>query len=161
MIKNPCKTCKGSGAVTQQREIRINIPQGVESGTRLKISGEGEAGKKGGRTGDLYVEVHVRPHPVFDREGKDLHTKIKIPFTTMVLGGEVSVQNIDKKKVKLKIPPMTENNQVFKLKSFGMPEVSVPTRKGDLYVSVEAKIPQKVSTKAKKLLQELEKELEE
>lgn len=160
IIKNPCKTCKGQGAVMNQRDIRVNIPAGIESGVRLKISGEGEAGKKGGPAGDLYVEVHIREHENFERRRDDLFTKIQVPFSKMVLGGEIFVENIDKTKVKLKIPSLTENNQVFKIRSFGMPLVSYKNRKGDLYVQVEVQVPKKVSSKAKKLLQELDKELE-
>lgn len=159
VIKNPCKKCNGSGSVVQEREIKVNIPAGIDSGTRLKISSEGEPGKNGGPKGDLYVEVFVKQHSIFERRAHDLYTKTKIPYTKFILGGEISLDNIDGKQVKIKIPSLTENGQVFKIKSCGMPDVSYSSHRGDLFVQAEVEIPKKVSSKTKKILEELEKEL--
>ncbi len=160
VIKNPCKTCGGNGGVVKKRDIKINIPAGVDDGTRLKLKGEGEAGKNNGSKGDLYVDIHVQTHSRFERDGNDLYTKVKVPFSAMILGGEISLQNIDRSKVKLKIPSNTENGQVFKMKSLGMKNLSgYFGRTGDLYVVVEVDVPKKVSSKAKALLRELQEEL--
>lgn len=153
IIKNPCKKCSGIGTIKEDKEIRVNIPPGIETGTRLKIPREGEVG------GDLFVEIHVAPHTIFERRGDDLYTKAKVPYSTMILGGEISLENIDKSTVKLKIPSMTENGQVFKVKSLGMPNITYSTRRGDLFVLTEVAIPKKISSKAKKLLEDLDKEL--
>ncbi|PKL14950.1 MAG: molecular chaperone DnaJ [Spirochaetae bacterium HGW-Spirochaetae-6] len=160
VIQNPCKTCGGKGTVQKNREIKINIPAGVESGTRLKMTGEGEAGKSGGPRGDLYVDTHVQPHSLFERRGADLYTKARIPFAVMTLGGEISVQNIDGSTVKLKIPEGTDSGQIFKAKGLGMPSVGYFARKGELYVIVDVEVPKKLSSKAKKLLKELQAEIE-
>lgn len=159
IIKNPCKGCSGSGVVNQNREIRINIPAGVEHGMRLKISGEGEAGRNGGPQGSLFVEIHVKPHSVFERKENDLYVQHKVSFSKMSLGGEISLNNIDGATVKIKIPELTENGKIFRVKGQGMTLLS-SGRRGDLFVQVFVGIPKKLSSKAKKLLEELEKELE-
>lgn len=159
IIKNPCKTCSGSGSVMQSREIRINIPAGVENGMRLKMAGEGEAGKNGGPQGSLFVEIHVKPHSVFERRDQDLYVHHPVSFSKMSLGGEIALDNIDGSRVRIKIPELTENGQIFKVKGMGMPSLS-SGRRGDLFVQALVEIPKKISSKAKKLLEELEKELQ-
>ena len=158
IIKNPCQTCHGKGFMMQKREIKVDIPAGIETGNRLILRGQGEAGANGGPSGDLYVEIHIRSHQNFERRGEDIYTHVKVPFSTMVLGGQIYVDNIDGKQAKLKIPPNTENGQIFKLKGLGMPVVRRLSR-GNLLVLVEVDVPKKVSSKAKKLLKELEHEL--
>ena len=158
-IKNPCKKCSGSGTVVEERKIKVNIPAGIDNGTRLKMSNEGEAGKNGGPRGSLYIEVHVKPHPVFERKQGDLYTKIKVSYTTMILGGEITLTNLDNNAVKLRIPSLTENNQFFKIKEQGMPSIDYRKERGNLFVQVEVEIPKKISSKAKKLLEELDHEL--
>jgi len=158
IIKNPCKNCRGTGFVTVSREVKVRIPEGVEDGTRLKISGEGEHGKGGGRPGDLYIQVHIRPHPQFERKGPDLYTEVKIPITKLILGGEIKIKNINGSTVLLKIPRGTEINSLLKVYNMGMPIVG-STRKGDLFVKVNADIPKKINSKAESLLLELEREI--
>lgn len=137
------------------RTIDIRIPAGVKDGARVRSAGQGESGAHGGAAGDLYLRVHVLPHPVFERRGQDLHTKAVIPVTTAVLGGEVSVPTIAGSNLRLKIPELTPNGQVFRLRSHGMPAVGKPAERGDLYATVEIATPKSLSPEARKLYEEL------
>lgn len=136
-----------------QRRLEVKIPPGVDNGSRVRIAGEGSAGFDGQR-GDLYLVVSVRPHERFERKGDDLHTDVEVPLTTPVLGGEVEVQAIGR-KVALKLPPGTQNGQTFRLAGLGLPKLSAPTQRGDLYARVKVKLPQKLTDDAKKLFEEL------
>lgn len=160
VIANPCTGCSGSGLVERKRTLNIKIPAGVESGSRLKISGEGEAGPNGGTRGDLYVVTHIKRHAVFEREGNDLILEAPVPVTTAMLGGEIEVPTIDGKAVKMKIPAGTESGQIFRLKEKGMPYMG-GYGKGDQHVVIQVRIPKNLSKKAKELTQELAKELTE
>lgn len=160
VIANPCGGCSGSGLVERKRTLNIKIPAGVESGSRLKISGEGEAGPNGGTRGDLYVVTHIKRHSVFEREGNDLILEAPVPVTTAMLGGEIEVPTIDGKAVKMKIPAGTESGQIFRLKEKGMPYMG-GYGKGDQHVVIQVRIPKNLSKKAKELSQELAKELTE
>lgn len=137
------------------RTIDIRIPAGVKDGARVRSAGQGESGAHGGAAGDLYLRVHVLPHPVFERRGQDLHTKAVIPVTTAVLGGEVSVPTIAGSNLRLKIPELTPNGQVFRLRGHGMPAVGKPAERGDLYATVEIATPKSLSPEARKLYEEL------
>lgn len=159
-IKDPCSSCHGSGVQEKKRTLHIKIPPGVESGSRLKVAGEGEAGPNGGGHGDLYVVTHLKPHAVFERQGNDLVVQANIPITTGILGGEIEVPTIDGKKVRMKIPPGTEAGQIFRLKGKGMPYMG-GYGKGDQHVLVSLKVPKNLSRKAKELVTELQKELDE
>jgi molecular chaperone DnaJ len=158
VIKNPCKVCRGTGLVEKTRTLNIKIPAGVESGSRLKVSGEGEAGPNGGPRGNLYVVTHIRHHPIFEREGNDLIVQVGIPVTTAILGGEIEIPTIDEKHVKMKIPPGTESGQIFRLKGKGMPYMG-GYGKGDQHVVIQVMIPKSVNRKAKDLIEELGREL--
>ncbi|HOJ50392.1 MAG TPA: molecular chaperone DnaJ [Spirochaetota bacterium] len=158
IIKNPCKTCKGTGFVNVTREVKVKIPEGVEDGTRLKISGEGEHGKGGGRPGDLYIHIHIKPHNIFERKGADLFIETKVPITKLILGGEIKIKNINGSIVSLKVPKGTSIGTLLKIPNMGMPIVG-SSRRGDLYVKIDADIPSKISSRAESLLIELEKEL--
>ena len=158
IIKNPCKSCHGTGLTEKKRTLHIKIPAGVESGSRLKLSGEGEAGPGGAPNGDLYVVTQIKKHAIFDREGNDLIVQATIPVTTAILGGEIEVPTIEGKKVKMKIPPGTESGQIFRLKGKGMPYMG-NYGKGDQHVVIRINIPRDLSRKAKDLVTELEKEL--
>ncbi len=160
VIASPCGSCQGSGLVEKKRTLNIKIPAGVESGSRLKISGEGEAGPHGAGRGDLYVVTHIKRHPVFEREGNDLILEAPLPVTLAMLGGEIDVPTIDGKTVKMKIPPGTESGQIFRLKERGMPYMG-GYGKGDQHVVIQVKIPKNMSKKARELAQELNKELTE
>ena len=120
------------------------IPAGVKDGSRVRAAGEGEAGANGGAAGDLYLRVQIRPHPVFERKGNDLHTKIGVPLTTAVLGGEAQVPTITG-SVRLKIPETTQSGQVFRLKGHGMPVVGKPDTRGDLYATVDVQLPRSLT----------------
>jgi len=159
VIKNVCKSCQGSGLVARKRTISIRIPPGIETGTRLKVSGEGEAGPNGGVSGDLYVVVQVKRHSQFRREGADLLIQAEVPVTTAMLGGEIMVDTISKSKVKLKIPQGTQPGTTFRLRSKGLPYMGSSGRFGDVMVEANIIIPKSLNSKAKQLAKELDKEL--
>jgi curved DNA-binding protein len=127
------------------RTVDVRIPAGVGDGSRVRISGEGEHGSGGGTAGDLYLRVRLAPHPLFERKGRDLYVKVPLPVTTAVLGGEVEVPTIAGKTVRLKIPGLTQNGQMFRLKGYGMPAVGKPEDKGDAYARVEIQLPAELS----------------
>ncbi len=157
---HPCKVCRGSGVVRRERKISVKIPAGVEDGTRLKIRGEGEAGRNGGPNGDLYIFINVRKHSFFDRRGNDVYCEVPITITQAVLGGEIEVPTIDGKKVKIKIPSGTQSGKVFRIKGMGFPDIHTK-RKGDMYVRVKVYIPEKLTSRQKELFKELSKTLDE
>jgi DnaJ-class molecular chaperone len=129
----------------QARTVDVRIPAGVTDGSRVRVSGEGERGAGGAKSGDLYLRVKLPPHPVFERKGRDLYVKVPVPVTTTALGGEAEVPTLSGKPVRLRIPPLTQNGQVFRLKGYGMPTVNKPDDKGDLYARVEAQLPTQLS----------------
>jgi DnaJ-class molecular chaperone len=126
------------------RSVDVRIPVGVKEGSRVRAAGEGASGSNGGAAGDLYLRVRVRPHPVFERRGDDLHTHVAVPVTTAVLGGEAQVPTISG-SVRLKIPEGTQNAQVFRLKGHGMPKIGKPDDRGDMYATVDVQLPRTLS----------------
>lgn len=155
IIDDPCHPCGGSGRVTQERNLSVNIPQGVEDGTRIRLSGEGEAGAKGGPAGDLYIFVSTKPHPFFQRDGADLFCRVPISMVQAALGAELSVHTLDGSEAKVKIPEGTQSGKQFKLKSKGMP-VLRSRDIGDLYIQVTAETPQNLTKRQRELLAEFE-----
>lgn len=153
IIGSPCKSCRGSGIVQKRRKITVKIPPGVESGSRLKITGEGEQGPNNGPRGDLYVFIHITKHPVFERHGNDILNVVNISFPMACLGGEIDVDTIHGKKAKMRIPPGTENDQIFRLKGNGIPYLG-SYGKGDQLVRINVAVPKKLSSKQKELLRE-------
>ena len=129
----------------QARTVDVRIPAGVGDGSRVRVTGEGEHGAGGGTSGDLYLRIMLIPHPVFERKGRDLYVKVPVQVPTAVLGGEAEVQTISGKPARLKIPPLTQNGQVFRLKGYGMPAVGKATEMGDLYARVEVQLPTQLS----------------
>jgi curved DNA-binding protein len=127
------------------RNVEVRIPAGVTDGSRVRVSGEGERGSGSGASGDLYLRVKLRPHPRFDRKGRDLYTKVRVPITTAVLGGEVDVPTLAGKTLRLKVPPATQNGQVFRLRTHGLPTTAKDGQPGDLYATVDIGIPQTIS----------------
>ena len=127
------------------RTVDVRIPPGVGDGSRVRIAGEGEHGTGGAPSGDLYLRVQLKPHPRFERRGRDLYTKVAVPVTTTVLGGEAQVATIDGRSLRLKIPPMTQSGQVFRLKGHGMPKVGQAEDRGDLYATVDVQLPTQLS----------------
>ncbi len=156
IIKDPCKDCRGTGSVRKERELSVNIPAGVENGTRIRLAGEGEPGHRGGPPGDLYIFLTVKQHAIFTREQNDLQCKIPIKFTLAALGGEIDVPSIEGNKVTLKIPEGTQSGDKFRLGGKGMRRLRSTVR-GDLFVTVQVETPVKLSDRQKELLHEFEK----
>jgi curved DNA-binding protein len=127
------------------KNVDVRIPAGVGEGSRVRVSGEGEQGSGGATSGDLYLRIHMTPDSRFERKGQDLHTKVRVPVTTAVLGGEAEVANPGGRPIRLRIPPGTQNGQVFRLKGKGMPIVGRPNEFGDLYATVEAELPRQLT----------------
>lgn len=153
IIDNPCHECKGPGVVKKTRKVKINIPKGVDTGSRMRVTGEGEAGKKGGPSGDLYVVIHVKAHTVFERHDKNLYTEVPVSITQAVLGADVMVPTLVG-KAKLKVPSGTQSGTVFRLKGKGMPSLG-GYGKGDELVRVIVNIPTDITKEQKALFEEL------
>jgi len=156
-IKNPCLKCSGTGQVKKQKTISVTIPAGVDTGTRIRISGEGEPGQRGAGNGDLYIFVEVQKDKLFEREEENIFCQIPISITTAILGGDVEVPTIEGKKARLSIPPGTQSETQFRLKAKGM-TILRQTRRGDMYIEVGVEMPVNLNTKQKAILQEFEKE---
>ena len=156
-IKNPCLKCSGTGQVKKQKTISVTIPAGVDTGTRIRISGEGEPGQRGAGNGDLYIFVEIQKDKLFERAEENIFCQIPISITTAILGGDVEVPTIEGKKARLNIPPGTQSETQFRLKGKGM-SILRQTRRGDMYVEVNVEIPVNLNSKQKAILQEFEKE---
>jgi curved DNA-binding protein len=139
------------------RTVDVRIPAGVVDGSRVRVSGEGEQGHGGGAAGNLYLRVRLTPHPVFEVKGRDLYTKVLVPVTTAVVGGEASVMTLSGKPARLRIPPLTQNGQVFRLKGYGMPTVGKPEEKADLYARVDIQMPTHLSPQEREHYEALRK----
>lgn len=139
------------------RSVEVRIPAGVTDGSRVRVAGEGGKGVSGGPSGDLYLRVQLKPHPVFDVKGRDVYTKARVPVTTAVLGGEVDVVTPDAKTLRLKVPAGTQSGQRFRLRGHGMPSVGKPDDRGDLYANVEVDIPKLLSAEERELYESLRK----
>jgi curved DNA-binding protein len=138
------------------RSVDVRIPAGVKDGSRVRAAGEGESGANGGAAGDLYLRVRIRPHPVFERRGNDLHTKLSVALATAVLGGEAQVPTITG-SVRLKIPETTQSGQVFRLKGHGMPSIGKPDERGDLYAAVDVQLPRTLTPEQREHYEALSK----
>ena len=156
-IKNPCLKCSGTGQVKKQKTISVTIPAGVDTGTRIRISGEGEPGQRGAGNGDLYIFVEVQKDKLFEREEENIFCQIPISITTAILGCDVEVPTIEGKKARLNIPQGTQSETQFRLKGKGM-SILRQTRRGDMYVEANVEIPVNLNSKQKAILQEFEKE---
>ncbi len=155
VVKNPCKVCGGATRVQKERRLNVNIPAGVETGTRIRLAGEGEAGAMGGPSGDLYIFIEVAPHPIFEREGADLHCRIPVPMTAAALGGEIEAPLIDGGRSRVKVPAGVQAGKQLRLREKGMPSLRGP-RRGDLYLELAVETPVNLSAKQKELLKEFE-----
>jgi molecular chaperone DnaJ len=158
VITNPCDTCLGQGRVRRSKRLAVKIPAGVDTGDRIRLSGEGEAGRNGGPPGDLYVEVHVREHEFFERDGEHLSCEVPVSFTTAVLGGSVEVPTLDG-HVALKIPSETQSGRVFRLRDKGVKPVRGGAR-GDLFCRVVVETPVNLSGEQKDMLRKFEESLQ-
>jgi molecular chaperone DnaJ len=143
--------------VTRERTLSVNIPAGVEDGTRIRLAGEGEAGLRGGSTGDLYIFLSVRPHEFFQRDGADLFCKVPVSMTTAALGGDIEVPTIDGKKGRVSIPEGAQAGKQFRLKGKGMPILRT-NQLGDMYIQVTVETPVNLSRRQRELLKEFDKE---
>jgi len=156
VIDDPCKVCGGGGRVTRERTLSVNIPTGVEDGTRIRLAGEGEAGVRGGPPGDLYIFLEVAPHEFFQRDGADLHCRVPVSMSSAALGGEFEVPAIDGSKVRVKVPAGTQTGRRFRLPGKGMPVLRAK-QTGDMYVQVAVETPQNLPKRQRELLTEFEK----
>jgi molecular chaperone DnaJ len=157
IITKPCTTCRGNGRVTQERQLTVKIPAGIGTGQRLRLSGEGEHGGQGAPPGDLYIVGHVAEHPVFRREDDELYCELAISYTTLALGGSITVPTLDGEET-LSIPEGTQSGATLRLKGRGMPNVSGRGR-GDLHVNVKVAVPKKLTREQRKALEELKRVL--
>ena len=154
IIKKPCKKCAGSGRTRKEKSLKVNIPAGVEEGTRIRLTGEGEAGMRGGPPGDLYIFLNIKSHPIFQREGTDLHCRVPVAMTDAALGGSVQVPTIEGGKVKVTIPSGTQSGRQFRLKDKGMSVMRSSGLRGDMYVHAVVETPVNLSKKQKDLLKQ-------
>jgi molecular chaperone DnaJ len=155
VIDNPCMECHGSGRVRREKTLAVNIPPGVEDGTRIRVAGEGEAGLRGGPPGDLYIFLSVRPHPLFQREGADLYCRVPIPMTSAALGGSIEVPTIEGGRAKVNIPAGAQTGQRFRLRDKGMSVLRSKSR-GDMYIEAQVEIPVHLTKRQKELLKEFD-----
>jgi molecular chaperone DnaJ len=153
IIKTPCKKCRGAGRTEHERNIEIKIPAGVETGSRLRVTGEGEAGVNGGPSGDLFVVIHVREHDQFERQGANLYSAVPVTFAQAALGAEIKVQTLDGEE-DLKVPAGTQTGTIFRVKGKGMPNLGGRGH-GDLFVAVTLMTPKTLTKEQRKLLEQL------
>lgn len=159
VIKTPCQECGGRGRIRVRKEIEVNIPAGVDNGSHLRLHGQGEAGEKGGRHGDLYLIIHVRPHEIFERHEYDIYCEVPVDFVTATLGGEVEVPTLEG-KIMMKIPPGTQGGRTFRLKNKGIAHLHGYGR-GDQLVKVQIDVPSGLTSEQKRILKDFAKASEE
>ncbi len=157
VIRNPCTVCQGAGTVARQRELSVQIPAGVEDGTRIRLAGEGEAGPQGAPQGDLYVHVAIRPHELFQREGANIFCRVPIRLTQAAIGGEVEVPVIDGSRTRVKVPSGTQTGEQFRLRGKGFSILRSAAR-GDMYIQVAVETPRHLTKRQRELLEEFERE---
>ena len=160
IIKNPCKSCGGAGREQKEKSLGVNIPAGVETGTRIRLTGEGEAGMRGGPTGDLYIFIEVSDHPLFQRDGVDLFCQVPVSMATAAIGGDVEVPTIDGGRSRVKVPEGSQSGRQMRLRGKGMPALRGGGT-GDMFIELAVETPVNLTTKQKELLNEFEKLSEE
>lgn len=153
VIADPCNSCGGAGRVERQKTLNVNIPKGVDDGTRIRVAGEGEAGTRGGPAGDLYIFVHLKSHDVFKRDGTTLYAIAPLSITLAALGGEIDVPSLDKQQTSIKIPAGTQTSKQFRVRGKGMPSLNGGGF-GDLVIQVEVETPVKLTARQRELLEE-------
>ena len=156
VVKDPCAKCAGAGRVNQTRTLSVNIPAGIEDGTRIRLAGEGEAGVRGGPAGDLYIFLSIKPHAFFQRDGADIFCRVPVSFTTAALGGQFEVPTVDGGRTRVRVPEGAQTGRQFRLKSKGMP-VLRSRQSGDMYVQIVVETPQNLSRRQRELLEEFER----
>jgi molecular chaperone DnaJ len=152
-IENPCDLCAGSGRVTRERTLSVNVPAGVEDGTRIRLTAEGEAGMRGGPPGDLYIFLAVKPHAIFQRDGADLYCRVPISMVQAALGGEFTVRTLDGTESRVSVPEGAQSGRQLKLRGKGMP-VLRSRDSGDLFVQLNVETPQNLTRRQRELLGE-------
>ncbi len=157
IIENPCDKCTGLGRVTRERTLAVNVPAGVEDGTRIRLSGEGEAGMRGGGPGDLYIFLAIKPHPFFQRDGADLYCRVPISMVQAALGGEFTVRTLDGGDAKVRVPEGCQSGRQLKLRGKGMP-ILRSRDLGELYIQTVVETPQSLTRRQRELLLEFEAE---
>ncbi len=155
--ERPCNVCKGEGRIKEEEDIEVIIPAGIDAGQVLKVTNKGNAGRRGGKAGDLYVRISIIPNREFERKGDDLYTNAQINITQAILGGQIDVQTLARTKIVLTIPAGIESGKVFRISGKGIPHFN-GNGTGDMYVEITVKVPQKISRKQRELLEELKKE---
>ena len=160
IIKNPCKTCGGAGRSEKERALSVNIPAGVETGTRIRLSGEGEAGMRGGPAGDLYIFIEVRDHAIFQRDGTHLFCRVPVGIIIAALGGDIEVPSIDGGRARVKVPAGSQNGKQMRLRAKGMPALRGGGH-GDMLIEMAVETPVNLTARQKDLLREFEKLSEE
>src|SRR5580692_10256518 len=151
-IRNPCKPCRGAGLVPKERTLQVDVPAGVEEGTRIRLTGEGQAGMNGGPPGDLYIFISLAQHALFQRDGHDLYCRAPISFVTAALGGTIEVPTCDGGRSKITIPEATQSGKQFRVRGKGMPVMRGGGMTGDLYIEVSVETPAKLTKKQKEML---------
>ncbi len=155
IIKNPCKTCAGSGRTQKERTLKVNIPKGVETGTRIRLTGEGEAGVRGGISGDLYVFIEVKKHSIFEREERDLYCDIPVSMSTAIMGGTIEAPTLDGGRTRVSIPAGSQSGKRLRLRGKGMPNLRSKDF-GDLYIDLEVETPINLTSRQKELIEEFQ-----
>ena len=153
MIADPCPACRGEGRVEKRKALSVNIPAGVDEGTRIRLAGEGEAGVRGGPAGDLYIFVHLKRHAIFQREGTTLFARCPVSFTTAALGGSIEVPGLDKQKHEIKIPAGIQSGKQLRQRGAGMPAIGGRGH-GDMVIQIEVETPTKLSAKQREILEQ-------
>jgi molecular chaperone DnaJ len=156
VVADPCTKCAGAGRVSETRTLSVNIPAGIEDGTRIRLAGEGEAGLRGGPAGDLYIFLSIKPHAFFQRDGADIFCRVPVSITTAALGGQFEVPTLDGERTRVKVPEGAQTGRQFRLKGKGMP-VMRSRQTGDMYVQIVVETPQSLSRRQRELLEEFER----
>jgi molecular chaperone DnaJ len=155
VIKNPCSTCRGAGRTEKERALSVNVPSGVETGTRIRLSNEGEAGVRGGPKGDLYIFIEVSDHSIFERDGNNLFCRIPVSMTSAAIGGDIEVPSIDGGRSRVKIPAGSQTGRQMRLRSKGMPAIR-GSAVGDMFIELQVETPVNLTSRQKELLKEFE-----
>jgi len=156
IIDNPCKACAGQGRTRREKTLSVNIPPGVEDGTRIRLAGEGEAGVRGAPTGDLYIFITITPHRIFQRDGANVFCRVPISITTAALGGSIEVPSVDGSRARVTVPPGTQSGHQFRLRGKGMSVLRSPAR-GDMFIEAIVETPVNLNKRQQELLREFEK----
>ena len=158
IIKDPCRNCAGAGQVRKERALNVQVPPGVETGTRIRLAGEGESGPRGGIDGDLYLFIDVNQHPIFERDGVNLFCRIPVPMTTAALGGEIEAPTLDGGRTRVKVPEGVQSGKQLRLRGKGMPALQRAGQFGDLYIELGVETPVNLTKRQEELLREFEQE---